>query len=85
MPKFAKGSPEAVQFMKDLRAKRGSKRLISTHKQVSKDHIQNIVNEALEKYYMTGTPIVEIPSQVVNVDKSGNAKLIDTLTKAGNL
>jgi phosphosulfolactate synthase (CoM biosynthesis protein A) len=85
MPKFAKGSPEAVQFMKDLRAKRGSKRPINTHKQVSKEHIQNIVNEALEKYYMTGTPIVEIPSQVVNVDKSGNAKLVTTLTKAGNL
>ncbi len=34
---------------------------------------------------MSGTPIVEIPSQVVNVDKSGNAKLVTTLTKARNL
>ena len=85
MPKFVKGSPEAAQFMKELREKRGTKKPMNTHKQVSKEHIQNIVNEALEKYYMSGTPIVEIPSQVVKVDKSGNEKLIDTLTKSGNL
>jgi len=42
MPKFEKGSPEAIQYMKDLRAKRGTnKRPISTHKEVSKEHIQN--------------------------------------------
>ena len=34
---------------------------------------------------MSGTPVVEVPSQVVKVDNSGNAKLINTLTKAGNL
>ncbi len=36
---------------------------------------------------MVSTPVVvvEVPSQVVKVDKSGNGKLIDTLTKAGNL
>ena len=83
MPKFSKGSPEAIQFMKDLRAKRGSK--TSTHKTVKKEHIKEIVSEALEKYYMSGTPVVEVPSQVVKVDNSGNAKLINTLTKAGNL
>ena len=85
MPKFAKGSPEAIQFMADLRAKRGEKRPITKKKTLKKEHIKEIVNEALEKYFMSGTPVVEVPSQVVKVDKSGNAKLIDTLTKAGNL
>ncbi len=47
--------------------------------------IKEIVSEALEKYYMSETPVVEVPSQVVKVDNSGNAKLINTLTKAGNL
>ena len=37
MPKFSKGSPEAIQFMKDLRAKRGTKK--SAHKTVKKEHI----------------------------------------------
>ena len=83
MPKFSKGSPEAIQFMKDLRAKRGNK--ISTHNTVKKEHIKEIVSEALEKYYMSGTPIVEVPSHVVKVDSAGNVKLINTLTKAGNL
>ena len=70
MPKFEKGSPDTIQFMKDLRAKRGTnKRPMTTHKQVSKEHIQEIFNEALEKYYMSGTPVVEVPSQVVKVDK----------------
>ena len=86
MPKFEKGSIEMKNHMAALRAKRGTnKRPISTHKEVSKEHIQNIVNEALEKYYMSGTPIVETPSQVVKVDNAGNAKLIDTLTKSGDL
>jgi PKD repeat protein len=83
MPKFIKGSPEAAQFMKDLRAKRGTK--TSTHKAIKKEHIKEIVSEALEKYYMSGTAVVEVPSQVVKVDNAGNVKLIDTLTKAGNL
>ncbi len=48
MPKFAKGSPEAIQFMKELRKRRGNKRPITTNKQASKEHIQNIVNEALK-------------------------------------
>ena len=86
MPKFIKGSPEAAQFMKDLRAKRGTKtNKTSTHKAVKKEHIKKIVSEALEKYYMSGTAVVEVPSQVVKVDNAGNAKLMDTLTKAGNL
>lgn len=85
MPKFAKGSPEAVEFMKQLREKRGPNRPMSTKKTVKKEHIKKIVNEALENYFMSGTPIVEIPSQVVKVDKSGKGKLVDTLTKAGNL
>ncbi len=71
--------------MAGLRAKRGEKKPITTNKQVSKEHIKEIVNEALEKYYLVSTPVVEVPSQVVKVDKSGNGKLIDTLTKAGNL
>ena len=83
MPKFSKGSPEMKNHMAELRAKRGNK--TSTHKTVQKEHIKEIVSEALEKYYMSGTPVVEVPSQVVKVDNSGNAKLINTLTKAGNL
>ena len=83
MPKFSKGSPEAIQITKDLRAKRGTK--TSTHKTVKKEHIKEILSEALEKYYMSGTAVIEVPSQVVKVDNAGNPKLIDTLTKAGNL
>ena len=41
MPKFIKGSPEAAQFMKDLRAKRGTK--TSTHKAVKKEHIKKML------------------------------------------
>ena len=85
MPKFAKGSPEAIQFMKELRERRGNKRPITNNKQVSKEHIQNIVNEALEKYYMVSTPVVEVPEKLVTINKNGKPKIIDTLTKAGNL
>ncbi len=83
MPKFIKGSLEMKNYMAELRAKRGTK--TSTHKTVKKEHIKEIVSEALEKYYMSGTPVVEVPSQVVKVENSGNATLINTLTKAGNL
>ena len=56
MPKFAKGSPEMKTYMADLRAKRGTtNRPITTNKRVSKEHIQNIVNEALEKYFLDST------------------------------
>ncbi len=72
MPKFIKGSPEMKNHTAKLRAKRETK--TSTHKAVKKEHIKEIVSEALEKYYMSGTPIVEVPSQVVKVDDSGNAK-----------
>ncbi len=84
MPKFAKGSPEAVEFMKQLREKRGNKRPITTHKEVSKEHIQRILNEALEKYYMVSTLIIEVPDKVIKIDNKGDPKLLDTLTKAGN-
>jgi protoporphyrinogen oxidase len=71
--------------MAELRAKKGiTKKPISTHKQVSKEHIQSIVNEALEKYYLASSPIVEVPEKLVTI-KNGKAKLIETLTKAGNL
>ena len=52
MPKFEKGSIEMKNYMAEIRAKRGTtKRSISTHKEVSKEHIQNIVNEALENIF----------------------------------
>jgi hypothetical protein len=85
MPKFEKGSIEMKNHIAELRAKRGNKRPISTHKEVSKEHIQNIVNEALEKYYLVSTPVVEVSEKLVTINKNGKAKLIDTLTKAGNL
>ena len=85
MPKFEKGSIEMKNYMAELRAKKGTtKKPTSTHKQVSKEHIQNIVNEALEKYYLASSPVVEVPEKLVTI-KNGKAKLIDTLTKAGNL
>ena len=85
MPKFEKGSIEMKNYMAELRAKKGiTKKPTSTHKQVSKEHIQNIVNDALEKYYLASSPVVEVPEKLVTI-KNGKAKLIDTLTKAGNL
>ena len=85
MPKFEKGSLEMKNYMAGLRAKRGEKRPITTNKQVSKEHIKEIVNEALEKYYMVSTPVVEVPDKVIKIDNKGDPKIIDTLTKAGNL
>ena len=81
MPKFVKGSIEAKNHMSEMRAKRGTKPKADTNK----EHIKKVVNEALEHYFISGTPIIEVPNKVVQVDKSGNAKLITTLTKAGNL
>ena len=83
MPKFVKGSIEAKNYMSEMRAKRGLKPKVD--KTDSKEHIKRVVNEALENYFISGTPIIEVPNKVVQVDKSGNAKLITTLTKAGNL
>ena len=34
---------------------------------------------------MVSTPIVEVPDKVIKIDNKGDPKLIDTLTKAGNL
>ena len=79
MPKFEKGSIEMKNYMAEIRANKGTtKKPMNTHKQVSKEHIQNIVNEALEKYYIASSP-VEVPEKLVTI-KNGKAKLIDTLT-----
>ena len=89
MPKFAKGSAEAIEHMRILRECRKNKPL--TELQISRNNkkleVQGILNEALDKYYMaeTGSAVVEVPEKIVNVDKKGNAKIIDTLTKTGNL
>ena len=83
MPKFVKGSIEAKNYMAEMRAKRGTQPKVE--KTDSKEHIKRVVNEALENYFISGTPIIEVPNKVVKVDKSGNAKLVTTLTKAGNL
>jgi len=85
MPKFEKGSLEMKNYMAELRNKKGTNnRPMSTHKHISKEHIQIILNEALEKYYLVSTPVVEVPEKLVTI-KDGKAKLIDTLTKSGNL
>jgi hypothetical protein len=85
MSKFKKESTEMKNHMAELRAKKGTnQRPISTHKQVSEEHIRNIVNEALEKYYFASSPVVEVPEKLVTI-KDGEVKLIDTFTKAGNL
>ena len=87
MPKFEKGSAEAIEYMKKLRERRKSKPL--TELQISrnnkKQEVQTILNDALDKYYMAGSGVVEVPEKVVNVDKKGNAKIVDTLTKSGAL
>ena len=86
MPKFPKGSEEAKQHMKELRERRKNKPL--TESQISRNNkkieVQGILNEALDKYYMAGSAVVEVPEKIVNVDKKGNPKIVDTLTKSGN-
>ena len=76
MPKFAKGSPEAIEYMRTLRERRKNKPL--TELQISRNNkkleVQGILNEALDKYYMAGSAVVEVPDKIVNVDKKGNAK-----------
>jgi hypothetical protein len=87
MPKFPKGSEEAKQHMKELRERRKNKPL--TELQISRNNkkteVQNILNEALDKYFMAGSAVVEFPDKVVKLDKKGNAKVMETLTKTGNL
>ena len=87
MPKFAKGSAEAIEHMRILRERRKNKPL--TELQISrnnkKNEIQTILNDALDKYYMAGSAVVEVPEKVVQLNKNGNAKIVDTLTKSGAL
>ena len=87
MPKFEKGSPEAIEYMRTLRERRKNKPL--TELQISRNNkkteVQNILNEALDKYFMAGSAVVEVPDKVVKLDKKGNAKVMETLTKTGNL
>ena len=87
MPKFAKGSAEAIEYMKSLRERRKNKPL--TELQISRKNkkieVQGILNEALDKYFMAGSAVVEVPDKIVKVDNKGNAKIMDTLTKTGNL
>ena len=82
MPKFPKGSEEAKQHMKELRERRKNKPL--TESQISrnnkKNEVQGILNEALDKYYMAGSGVVEVPEKVVQLNKNGNPKIVDTLT-----
>ena len=80
MPKFEKGSVEAIEHMRILRERRKNKPL--TELQISRNNkkleVQGILNEALDKYYMAGSAVVEVPEKIVNVDKKGNAKIVDT-------
>jgi len=87
MPKFEKGSEEAKEHMRILRERRQARPL--TELQISrnnkKNEVKNILNDALETYFMAGSAIVEVPEKVVKLDKKGNTKIIKTLTKSGNL
>ena len=87
MPKFEKGSPEAIEYMRTLRERRKNRPLTELQiiRNNKKIEVQNILNEALDKYSMAGSAVVEVPDKIVNVDNKGNAKIIDTLTKTGNL
>jgi hypothetical protein len=80
MPKFEKGSAEAIEYMRTLRERRKNRPLSA--KQIE---VQNILNEALNKYFMAGSAVVEVPDKIVKVDNKGNPKIIDTLTKSGTL
>ena len=87
MPKFEKGSEAAKEHMRLLRERRLARppteaQIIRNNKKIE---VKNILNEALETYFMAGSGIVEVPDKIIKVDTKGNAKLIDTLTKTGNL
>ena len=81
MPKFEKGSPEAIEYMRTLRERRKNKPL--TESQINRNNkkieVQGIWNEALDKYYMAGSAVVEVPEKVVQLNKNGNPKIVDTL------
>ena len=87
MPKFEKGSPEAIEHMRILRERRKNKPL--TELQISRNNkkleVQGILNDALDKYFMAGSAVVEVPDKIINEDKKGNAKIVDTLAKSGAL
>ena len=36
---------------------------------MKKNEVQGILNEALDKYYMAGSAVVEVPEKIENVDK----------------
>ena len=60
MPKYAKGSEEAKQYMKELRERRKNKPLteLQLSRKNKKIEVQTILNEALDKYYMAGSAVV---------------------------
>ena len=63
-------------------------RIIPTKKprkpRVKKDKIQAVVKDAIDKLFLEGTAEITLPNQVIKM-QDGNPKLIDTLTKTGNL
>jgi len=59
MPRYAKGSDEAKQHMKELRERRNK---------VNKDKIKEVVKDAIDKYFLEGTAKITIPDKVVKIE-----------------
>ena len=90
MPKFEKGSEAAKEYMKMLREKRAAKpkeerKPKEKKHKISKEKVQEIVKDAIDKYFLTGSATITVPDKVVKIDNKGHPKLVDTLTKSGNL
>ncbi len=70
MAKFPKGSEEARQHMKELRERRKNKPL--TESQINRNNkkieVQGILNDALDKYFIAGSAVVEVPEKVVQLN-----------------
>lgn len=80
MPKFEKGSQEAKDYMASIRRKKQSKSNEPHHQK-----IKEVVLDAIDKYFLAGSAVIEVPDKVVKIDNKGTPQLIDTLTKKGNL
>jgi len=51
---------------------------------LKKEKIQEVVKDAIDKYFLEGTAEITLPNKIVKIE-NGHPKLIDTFTKSGNL
>ena len=94
MPKFEKGSQAAKEHMQRLRSLRGGKKSTDTptkpkepkrQSTSEKKKIQSVVKKAIDDYFISGTATISVPDKVVNIDKQGHKKVVNTLTKTGSV